>query len=142
MTGKAVLIGNQDFINTILNFRKFAGNKFQTNWLIGFGMDFDYEIKVINKKHPKHKQILKMINTSVEHGIKQRAEDLYGYGTGILFYLFEKLSNSKVFIKIKYEINKKRDKFTLNELSSLFVLLISVFPCLFLVFIIEIIIYK
>ena len=59
-------------------------------------MDFNYEIKVINKNHPKHKQILKLINILVEHGTKQRAEDLHDYGTGILFYLFEKLLDSSV----------------------------------------------
>ena len=105
-------------------------------------MDFNYEIKVINKKHPKYKQILKLINISVEHGIKQRADYLHEYGIIMLFHLFEKLSDSKVFNQIKYEINKERNQITLNELSSLFVLLLSVFPCLFLVLIIEIIIYK
>ena len=125
-----------------MNFRTYAGRELQTNWLIGFGMDFNYEIKVINKKHPKYKQILKMINNLVELGIKQRAEDLHEYGIVILFYLFEKLSNSKVFDQLKYEINKERDQITLNELSSLFILLLSVFPCLFVAFIIEIIISK
>ena len=83
-----------------------------------------------------------MINILVEHGIKQRADDLYEYGFIMLFYLFEKLSNSKVFDQLKYEINKERDQITLNELSSLFILLLSVFPCLFVAFIIEIIISK
>ena len=105
-------------------------------------MDFNYEVKIINKKHPKHEEILKLINISAEHGIKHRAEDLNQYGIIVLFYLLEKLSNSKVFNQIKYEIKKERDQITLNELSSLFVLLLSVFPCLFVVFIIEIIIYK
>ena len=136
--GEAILIGQQKFIITILNFRAFAGYEFQKNWLIEFRMDFNYEIKIINKKHPKHKKILKLIKISVEHGIKQRVDYLHEYGIVMLFYVFEKLSNSKV----KYEINKKRDQIALNELSSLFALLISVFPCLFVVFIIEIIIYK
>ena len=136
------MIGNEDFIISLLNFRTYADRELQTNWLIGFGMDFNYEIKIINKKHPKYKQIIKIINISVEHGIKQRADYLNKHGIIILFYLFEKLSNSKVFDQLKYEINKERDQITLNELSSLFILLLSVFPCLFVAFIIEIIISK
>ena len=42
--------------------RTFANYENQNNWLIGFRMDFDYEVKIINKKHPKYKQILKMAN--------------------------------------------------------------------------------
>ena len=73
-------------------------------------MDFNYEIKIINKKHHKYKQILKMINVLVEHGIKQRVDYLNEYGIVMLFYLFEKLSNSKVLNQIKYEMNKKVTK--------------------------------
>ena len=104
-------------------------------------MDFNYEIKIINKKHPKYKQILKMINNLVEYGIKQRADDMHEYGVIMLFNAFEKLSNSKVLNKIKYEMNKERDQITLNELSSVFAIL-AVFPFLFVVFIIELIHYK
>ena len=125
-----------------MNFRVLADHENQNNWLIGFRMDFNYEIKIINKKHPKHKQILKMINISVEHGIKKRADYLFGYGVGILFYLFEKLSDSKVLNQVKYEMNKKRSQITLNQLSNLFGLLFAAFPLLFMVFIIEFIYYK
>ena len=102
-------------------------------------MDFNYAIKVINKKHRKYKQINKMINNLVEHGIKQRADFLYEYGIGILFSLFEELFNSKVLNKIKYEMSKERDQITLNELSRLFIILLVVFSFLFVVFIIELI---
>ena len=125
-----------------MNFRKFGTHELQTNWIIGFRMDFNYETKVINKKHPKQEKIVKLINISVEHGIKQRAEHLNQYGVTMLFYLFEKLSNSKVLNKVKYEINKKRDKITLDELSSLFTLFLAVFPCLFVILIIEFVYYK
>ena len=86
-----------------MNFRKIAIHENQNNWLIGFRMDFDYEIKIINKKHPKYKRILKVINILVEHGIKQRADNLYEYGNMMLFNVFEKLSNPKVLNQIKYE---------------------------------------
>ena len=79
-----------------MDIRTFADHENQNNLLIGFKIDFNYEIKIINKKHPKYKQILKMIDISVEHGIKQRADYLYKYGTIMLFHVFEKLSNSKV----------------------------------------------
>ena len=105
-------------------------------------MDFNYIIKIINKMHPKYKQILKMINISVEHGIKQRADDLHQHGTIILFYLFEKLSNSKVLNRIKYEINKKRDQITFDEISNFFALVLAAFPFSFVVLIIELIYYK
>ena len=142
VTGEAVLIGEQDFIISILNLRTFADHEFQTNWLIGFTMDFNYEIKIINKKHPKYKKIIKIINISVEHGIKQRADNLNKYGIVILFYLFEKLSDSKVINKIKYELNKKRDQITLNEFSTIFTFLLAAFTFSFVVFIIELIYYK
>ena len=140
--GEAALIGEQKIIFSLLNFRAFAGDEFQRNWIIGFRMDFNYEIKIINKKHPKYKQIIKMINISVEHGIKQRAEYLYKYGIVMLFYLFEKLSTSKVLNQIKYEMNKEREQITFDELSSLFAFLLSAFTFLFVVFIIELIYYK
>ena len=70
-------------------------------------MDFDIEIQIINKKHPKHKQILKIFNNLVEHGIKQRENNLFDNGFIILFCVFEKLSNSKMFNQVKYELNKK-----------------------------------
>ena len=94
-------------------------------------MDFNYEIKIINKKHPKYKQIIKIINISVEHGIKQRADYLNKHGIIILFYLFEKLSDSKVFNQIKYEMKKKRDLITLNEFSDVFAFLFTAFIFLF-----------
>ena len=140
--GKAVFIGKQDIAISILNSRTFANHEIQNNWLMGFRMDFNYEIKIINKKHPKHKQILKLINISVEHGIKQRADDMHGYGVVMLFYVFEKLSNSKVFDQIKYEIDKRRDQVTFGELSNVFAMLLAAFPFLFVVFIIECIYYK
>ena len=140
--GKAVFIGKQDITTPILNFHTYANHENQNNWLIGLKMDFNYEVKIINKKHPKHKQILKLINTLVEHGIKQRAENLYDNGFMISFYLFEKLSDSQVVNQVKYEFNNKREQITLDELSSLFGLLLAAFPCLFVVFIIECIFYK
>ena len=125
-----------------MNFRKIAVHENQNNWLIGFRMDFDYEIKIINKKHPKYKRILNVINILVEHGIKQRADYLYEYGFMMLFNVFEKLSNSKLLNQIKYEMNKKRDQITLDELSNVFTLLLAAFPFLFVVFIFECIYYK
>ena len=142
ITGDAILIGEHDFIISLLNFRAFGGHEFQKNWQIGFRMDFNYEIKIINKKHLKYKQIVKMINNLVEHGIKQRAHYLNEYGILMFFNLFEKLSTSKVLKQMKYEMNKKRDQITLNELSNLFVLLLSAFPFIFMVFTIEFIYYK
>ena len=105
-------------------------------------MNFNHVIKIINKKNPKYKQILRMINISVEHGIKHRRDYLYEYGIIMLSYLFEKLSSSKVFYQIKSEINKKHHQITFGDLSNLFSLLLVVFPCLFLVFVIELIYYK
>ena len=125
-----------------MNFRAFGGHELQTNWLIGLRMDFNYEIKIINKKHPKYKLIVKMINNLVEHGIKQRAENLHEYGIIMLFNVFETLSTSKVLKQMKYEMNKKRNQITLNELSNLFLLLLAAFPFIFMVFIIEFIYYK
>ena len=140
--GKAVFIGKQDITTPILNFHAYANHENLNNWLIGFRMDFNYEVKIVNKKHPKHKQILKLINTLVENGIKQRAENLYDNGFMISFYYFEKLSDSQLVNQVKYEFNNKREQITLDELSSLFGLLLAAFPCLFMVFIFELIYHK
>ena len=125
-----------------MNFHTFADHENKNNWVIGFRMDFNYEIKIINKKHPKYKQIIKMINILVEHGIKHRADYLYEYGTIMLFHVFEKLSNPEVLNQIKYEMNKKRGQITFVELSNVFLVLLAAFPFLFVVFIIELIYYK
>ena len=125
-----------------MSVRKLADHEFQTNWQIAFRMDHNHEVKIISKKHPKYKQIVKVINVLIENGIQQRAEDLGEYGVIMLYYSFEKLLNLKVFNQIKYELNKKRSQITLNQLSSLFGLLFAAFPFLFVIFIIESIYYK
>ena len=140
--GEAILIGEQDFIISLLNLRKFGGHEFQKNWQIAFKMDFNYEVKIINKKHLKYKQIVKMINILVEHGIKKRAERLHEYGIFMLFDLFVRLSNLKVVNQIKFELNKKREQITLNELSNVFAISLAAFSFLFVVFIIEFIYFK
>ena len=142
ISGEAALIGHEKFIALILNLRKISNYEDQNNWLIGLKLDHYYEVKVVNKKHPKHKQITTLIGLSLEHGIVWRTEYLHDHGAIILSFFIERLTNSQIFSQMKYELSKKRDKITLDQLSNLFILCLALFPCLFLVFIIECIYYK
>ena len=125
-----------------MNLRKITDYENQNNWLIGLKLDHNYEVKVVNKNHPKHKQIAKLISLSLEHGIIWRTEYLHDHGAIILSFFIEKLTNSNVFSEIKYELSKKRDKITLDQLSNLFILCLTLFPCFFVVCIIECIYYN
>ena len=53
----------------MLNYRELSDKKVKNDWIIAFKMDYRHEIAIINRKYPKHKQLAKLINLSVEHGL-------------------------------------------------------------------------
>ena len=140
--GNAVLIGDYELCNLILNFRKFVDHENQNNWLISLQLNYQHEIRIVNKKHPKHRQIIKLINHSFEHGIETRSNRLFKHGILMLYYLFEKFADSHVVHVIKNELNKKRMQITFEELSSVFYVYLLLLPISFATFIIELIYYQ
>ena len=100
-------------------------------------MESNHKIKIVNKKHIKHKQIKKLINYSLEHGIKHRRDRLLKQGAIMLYYLFENVVNKTILNTIKNELNKTRQQITFDELYSIFVMFLYILPLLVMSFVIE-----
>ena len=139
--GKAVLIGDYKLCNFLLNFREFFDHENQNN-CISLQLNYQHQIRIVNKKHAKYKQIIKLINYSFEHGIETRSSRLFKHGILMLYYLFEKLADFEVVHMLKNELNKKRSQITFEELSSVFYVYLLLLPISFVTFIIELIYYQ
>ena len=138
--GDAVFIGDHRIAQEFLNFREFVeGNK--DDWLIALSMDYKHEVKIVNKNHPKHKQIVKLINISLEHGIEFKRHNLYKHGMLMLLHLFKHLGDQHVLIALRNEIEKRRKQISFDELSSVFFLFLISLPISIIVFAIELIFY-
>ena len=122
-------------------YRRVQSYQIRDDWLIGLQLDYDYQVKIVNNKHPEHKRIIKLINWSLEHGIKERRERLFQNGMLLMYYLVEKLAPQEIIDVINRLINKRRIEITINELESLFLLLIIGLSLSILAFIIEIVYY-
>ena len=142
IVGNAVFISDHRFAERFLNFREFVSEGNRNNWLIAYEMEYNFEIKIVNKKHPKHKQIIKLINISIEHGIEKKWESLYRHGILMLFYLFKHLAEENVLEALRNEIDKKRKQITFDELSNVFLAFLLTFPISIIVFVLELITYK
>ena len=118
--GNAVFISDYRIIEEIFNFREFVADEIKDNWLIALKLDYKHEVKIVNKNHPKHKQIVKLINISLEHGIERRRHKLFKHGMLMLFYLFEHLIDEDVMTALRNEIEKRRKQISFDELSSVF----------------------
>ena len=137
--GKDVLICDSLTSQRILNYRVFAEDGNKNNWLIGLQMKSYHEVKVVNKNHTKHKRINKLINRSLEHGIKNRKDNLMNFGSIMLYYLFENLVNKTIISEIRNELNKTRKQITFDELYSVFVMFLCILPLLIITFVIELV---
>lgn len=99
---------------------------------------YEYEIKVVNKKHPKYKQIVKLINLSTEHGILQQKVNRFKYGFLLLSYWFERFFKSEKAKMTKQEFDKKNTNFIkFDELINIFLIWIIVGVVIIIIFIIE-----
>ena len=103
----------------VYNFHEFVGGENKENWLILLKLDYNLEIKIANKKHPKHNKIINLINRSLECGIKNHRDNLYKHGILLLFNLFKDLSSAQ-FQEITDEIYKKWMYITFDQLESVF----------------------
>ena len=102
-------------------------------------MHHNLNTRIINKKHLKYKQIIKVINILVENGIINHREYLYKQGHYLLFYIFEKLIDPKFYDELRNKIYKTRDQVAFDEPSSVFILFLLILPFSLLAFIIKII---
>ena len=137
--GHKVLIGSTRNCQRVLNFRALVEEEIRDDWLIGLQFDYNYQVKIVNNKHPKHKQIINLINWSLEHGIVDKRERLFQSGMLLTYYLAEKFAPQEIIGAINGLINKRRIEITINELDSLFLLLIIGLSLSIFTFIIEIV---
>ena len=110
--------------------------------MIGYQINYAHENRIVNIQHPKHKQTVKLINISVEHGITVRRSDLIKHGFRLFFYLFEKLIHPNIVNMIKRILHKSHGQITFQRLFSVFMLFLFILSILVIVFIFEIIYYK
>ena len=139
--GDAVFIGDHRIVQEFLNFREFSAEGSKDDWLISLKLDYKQEIKIVNKNHPKHKQIVKLINMSLEHGIENKRHNLYKYGMLMLFYLFEHLADQNIITALRNESEKRRKHISFDELSNVFISFLISLPISIIVFVIELIFY-
>ena len=139
--GDAVFIGDHRIVQEFLNFREFVVEGNKDDWLIPLKLDYKHEIKIVNKYHSKHKQIVKLINMSMEHGIECQRHNLYKHGMLMLLYLFERLADQNVITALRNQIEKRRKQISFDELSSVFFLFFISLPISTIIFVIELILY-
>ena len=142
ISGKIALICDSKICSPFLSLHHFInGNdeKKTKNWLITLQMHHNLNTKIVNKKHFKYKQIIKVINILVENGIINHREYLCQHGHYLLFYIFEKLIDPKFYDEFRNKIYKTRNQVTFDELSNVFILFLLILPFSLLAFIIEII---
>ena len=140
--GDAVFISDHRNAQRFLDLREFffSGNK--ENWLTALKLDYKLEVKIVNKNHPKHKQIVKLINISLEHGIKSKWDNLFKHGMLMMVYLFERLADQDFVAQLRIEIEKRRTQISFDELSNVFFSFLISLPFSMIVFAIELISYK
>ena len=140
VSGDAVFISDYRISQRFLSFREFVVNGNKDDWLIALKLDYEHEVKIVNKNYPKHKQIVKLINMSLEHGIESKWDKLYKHGMLMLLYLFENLVD--LLTALRNQIEKRRNQIPFEELSNVFLCFIISLPISIIVFIIELIYYK
>ena len=58
INGDTALITRKSTSDSFLNLRKIVEKENQNNWLNALQMNYFYETKIVNKKHPKHKLLI------------------------------------------------------------------------------------
>ena len=140
--GDAVFIGDHRIVQEFLNFREFFAEGNKDDWLIPLKLDYKHEVKIVNKNHPKHKQIVKLINISLEHGIESKWHKLYKHGMLMLIYHFGYLFDEDFLAQLKSEIEKTRSQISFDELSNVFLSLLISLSISIVVIVIELITHK
>lgn len=124
LEGRKVLIAGSLFSEALINFRSFVDKELRDDWLISLRLDYDYHVKIVNKKHDQQKQIINLINASTEYGIYIKRKRLFEKGILMLYYLFQKFAPPHLLQIANQLLTKERVQITFNELKSLFMLLL------------------
>ena len=133
--GKHVFIGDSNQCQLILNYLKTVDGI--NNWIVSLKFYYEHEIKIVNMKHPKYKQIIRLINLSMEHGIFQQKTNRLKHGF-LLSYLLERFIDPKQAKDIKQKFNqKKTDQIKFEELINIFIIKIIYYVIQIVVFIFE-----
>ena len=78
--GRNVLIFNHWYCAMLLNFCGLVQEEIRDDWLIALNLGFNYQLKFVNIKNPHYKQIINLINLSIEHGVILRRDRLLRRG--------------------------------------------------------------
>ena len=135
--GKMVLIADSSISNRMLNYRELCDKKIKNDWIIAFKMDYRHKIVIINRKYPKHKQLAKLINLSVEHGTNVKRDRLTNHGFLLLYYLFERIVEPVIVNQVKQVIQRKPDHITFDHFFGILMLLVFMLSISLIVFIAE-----
>ena len=90
--GNKVYIGSKHNCNLFLNLRALVEEEIRDDWLIGLQLDYNYHVKIVNNKHPKHKRIIKIINWSLENGVADKRHKQFQNGILLMYYLVERFA--------------------------------------------------
>lgn len=123
LEGRNVFISDTFILSFFLNFRALLEKQYRDDWAIALKMHYNYGMLIVNRKHPQHKRIIKLINASIEHGIKVKRDEISKKAFLVVFFLFKKYAPEDMVEPITKVMNRQRIYFTLNELSSSFELL-------------------
>ena len=138
--GRRIFIGDSNKCELILNYLKTVDDI--NNWIISFRNYYEYEVKIVNMKHPKYKQIIKLINLTTEHGIFQQKVNRFKYGFLLLSYWFERLIDPETIKVIKKEFTQvTTNQIKFDELINIFYFKIINAVVLIIIFLIELMYY-
>ena len=135
--GDAVFISDHRTAQRFSDLREFFAKENKDNWLTALKLDYKHEVKIVNKNHLKHKQIVKLINISLEHGIKSKWNNLVEHGMLILFHLFEHLADEDFLAQFKIQFEKTRNRISFDELSNVFLWFFISLSISIVIFVIE-----
>ena len=134
--GRRIFIGDSNKCQLILNYLKTFDDI--NNWIISVRNYYEYEVKIVNMKHPKYKQIIRLINLSTEHGIFQQKVNRFKYGFLLLSYWFERLIDPETVKVIKKQFNKETtNQIKFDELINIFYFRIINAVVVIIIFLIE-----
>ena len=138
MSGNRVYVADSLFANNLLSLKGLLDKDFRDDFLIGLKLDFNYQLKIVNKQNPHYKKIIKLINKSTEHGIMTRRDKLFDNGMLLLYYILQKFGDRETLKTIEKLLIVKNDLLIgLNELESLFYLVLFALSLSFVLLMIE-----
>ena len=136
LKGRRIFVGKSNHCEMILNYLKTVNDI--SNWIIAVSKYYEYEIKIVNMKHPKYKRIIKLINLTNEHGILKQKINRFKIGVMLLSNWLE-LIEPEMVNKIKQELDQNTNQIKFDELIYIFVINIIESVAIIMIFLIELI---